>query len=257
MWMQPKSIEEKKIFLMASANKERLELYSYLIRKHVFQATIYTSSDGTDALFKIENDPPHVLIIDSELNRANALDLASTIVKKSNYPNFGIIIVADIPDKEHLVDEVVIGKVQFFTDHKDEFKFSQCLMKGLNFFSQSLDSQYHLKFLAKNDVLFSEGDQATCAYIVKKGELMALRGIEDSKILLGKIYEGEFVGEMAHLNGEPRSATIQAATDCELIEIPFGTLDLVLFSKPAWSKALVMTLSKRLKNTNQVLAQNK
>ena len=50
------------------------------------------------------------------------------------------------------------------------------------------------------------------------------------------------------INHEPRFATVTAAKDCELIEIPFGTLDIVLFTKPAWAKALVMTLSKRLRN---------
>lgn len=50
-------------------------------------------------------------------------------------------------------------------------------------------------------------------------------------------------------------ATVQAIGDCELIEIPMGTLDMVLFSKPAWSKALVATLSRRLKRSNQTRVQ--
>jgi CRP/FNR family cyclic AMP-dependent transcriptional regulator len=44
---------------------------------------------------------------------------------------------------------------------------------------------------------------------------------------------------------------VKALSDCELIEIPIGTLDTVLFSKPAWARALMMTLSKRLKRSNE------
>ncbi|MBL7688606.1 MAG: Crp/Fnr family transcriptional regulator, partial [Bdellovibrionaceae bacterium] len=65
----------------------------------------------------------------------------------------------------------------------------------------------------------------------------------------------EFVGEMAHINQEPRSASVKALEDCELIEIPNGSLDLVLFSKPAWAQALMRTLSRRLKRINETLAK--
>lgn len=83
---------------------------------------------------------------------------------------------------------------------------------------------------------------------------MAWKSKNGQRVDLGKIKAGEFVGEMAHINKEPRSATVTAVTDCELIEIPFGSLDPILFSKPSWSKALFVTLSKRLKLTSEKLS---
>ncbi len=194
--MQIQSMEDKKIFLIASANKETQNFYSQLIKKHISQPKIYCSSDGTDALFKIDNDAPHVVLLDEELGKTNVLDFADGLVRNSQYPHFGIIIIANVPDKEHLVDEIILGRVQFLIDRADEPKFNQCLAKALNYVSQGLDSQYHLKFLTQNEILFSEGDLADRAYIVRKGELLALKNVEESKILLGKIKEGEFVGEM-------------------------------------------------------------
>lgn len=253
--MESQSIEDKKIFLIASSNKERSELYSYLIRKHISQSKIYFATDGNDAIFKITNDPPHVILIDNEIAKTTSLDLTEAIINDIKFPPFGIVIVSEIPDTERFVDNVVTGHVQFFSDLKNENIFNSCIVKALNFYTHKLDAEYRLRFLAKDDVLFSEGEKADCAFIVKKGELKAFKNIEEKAVYLGSISEGEFVGEMAHLNGGPRSATVSATKDCELIEIPFGTLDLVLFSKPAWSKALVMTLSKRLKNTNEILAK--
>ena len=83
--------------------------------------------------------------------------------------------------------------------------------------------------------------------------MVALKKNKDKEVLLGTIRPGEFVGEMAHINNENRTATVRAISDCELIEIPNGTLDLVLFSKPVWARALVSTLSKRLKMSNNLL----
>jgi CRP-like cAMP-binding protein len=109
--------------------------------------------------------------------------------------------------------------------------------------------------VAPNEFLFKEGEIAKHVFIVKRGRLRAMKGRGEKQITLGEIGAGEFVGEMAHINHEPRSASVQALEDCELIEIPFGSLDMVLFSRPAWSQALVLTLSKRLKSTNAALVE--
>jgi CRP/FNR family cyclic AMP-dependent transcriptional regulator len=58
---------------------------------------------------------------------------------------------------------------------------------------------------------------------------------------------------MAYINKEPRSACIEALTDAQLIEVPIGLVDKILYKRPAWSRALLQTLSKRLKNANKVV----
>jgi CRP/FNR family cyclic AMP-dependent transcriptional regulator len=91
-----------------------------------------------------------------------------------------------------------------------------------------------------------------------KGQLRVVKRIEGGEpILLGMVQPGEFVGEMSYINGENRSADVISDLSAELIEIPFDRLDRVLFQKPAWSKALMRTLSKRLKAANkQILDQS-
>ncbi|MGZ3771541.1 MAG: Crp/Fnr family transcriptional regulator, partial [Bdellovibrio sp.] len=73
-------------------------------------------------------------------------------------------------------------------------------------------------------------------------------------VMLGEIMPGEFVGEMGHFNHEPRSATVEAITEVELIAIPSGSLESVVFARPSWAKALVKTLSLRLRRANKALA---
>ena len=53
-----------------------------------------------------------------------------------------------------------------------------------------------------------------------------------------------------------RSANVEALTDCELIEIPIGTLDRLLYRRPSWSKTLMLTLSKRLTQANEKIASS-
>jgi CRP/FNR family cyclic AMP-dependent transcriptional regulator len=249
-------LEEKKIFLIASSISTRTELYSHVINKHYANSTIFTSNDGTDSYFKLDNVPPHVLIVDQFLPKQSGIELTEKVLKNEKYKDVSIIIIADVADKEHFVDEVVLGRVQFFLDIHSEAKLNMAIAKSLNFLTSGNQQEYRLKFLTANDILFREGDQAPSVYILKRGELQAYKGDDLAPTVLGNIAIGEFVGEMAHINGENRSATVKALTDCELIEIPRGTLDMVLFSKPAWSKALVSTLSKRLRRTNNALSKN-
>lgn len=248
--------EEKRIFIVASPDDKRADYFNLRISRHISNSQIFTARDGLEALFKIENSPPHVVVVDVDLPKLSPIELSAKLLTDERFANTSIIIASPIPDKEHFVDQVVTGQIQFLTDINDDRKIALCLSKALNRLSENQDTLYKLHFLAPEELLFREGETAQCVYIVKKGELLAYKGSGAGQVL-GNITVGEFVGEMAHINGEPRSATVRALTDCELIEIPLGSLDTVLFSKPAWSKALVATLSKRLKRTNEALMEKK
>lgn len=241
------SSDDKRLFVVASAAQDRIQHFTHMITRNVHNSTVFTANDGFEAFFKMENTPPHVLLVDLNLPKINGLELAEKVFAKAKLSEMSIIIVSPIPDKEHFVDQVVTGQVQFLTNIEDEGLVSSCLTKALNRLVDDSGFAYRLKFLSPNEVLFREGEVAQSVFIVKRGEMQAFKGPPADRLVLGKIAIGEFVGEMAHINGEPRSATVEALTNCELIEIPNGTLDTILFSKPAWSKALVATLSRRLK----------
>jgi CRP-like cAMP-binding protein len=164
------------------------------------------------------------------------------------------MILLALPPANHIfVDELVSGRVQFMHKLDDDQELDSRINKALNRMTHRSHSEYTLHFVAPQEYLFREGEKAQHVFIVKRGRLRALKGRGEAQVVLGEIGVGEFVGEMAHINHEPRSASVMALEDCELIEIPFGSLDLVLFSRPAWAHALVVTLSKRLRNSNDAL----
>lgn len=245
--------DEKRLFVVASADPQRIEYISQMITKHINNSLVFAAADGFEAIFKMENAPPHVLIADTPLPKLTPMEVATKILHHPKLNETSVIIVSPIPDQEHFVDQVVTCQVQFLTNIHDEMLLSTCLTKALNRLADDRNFAYRLRFLATEEILFREGDEAKSVFIVKRGEMQAIKGSDSDAKVLGRVQIGEFVGEMAHINGEPRSATVKAVTDCELIEIPMGTLDTVLFTKPAWSKALVSTLSRRLKRTNESL----
>jgi CRP/FNR family transcriptional regulator, cyclic AMP receptor protein len=108
----------------------------------------------------------------------------------------------------------------------------------------------HLKILRTNQILLREGEHSNNMYWVQSGQLVVTKRRKDEDVVLGHIYSGELVGEISFLDQEPRSATVQAVTDCELIEIPQETIDNIYKSQPKWLEILVKTLAERLRKAN-------
>ncbi len=251
--MRTPELESKRIFLIASNNQKLIRELTRAIESQIRQPTIFVASDGVEALFKADNVIPHVALIDADLEKANGFVVTGKLISKKVDHSISVILLTSLPDKELFVDQVVTGQVQFLSHSEVDQKLPHSLVRALNRISVDDTSNYRLRFLAPQEILFNEGETAESVFIVKSGELSAIKKNNDMSVILGTIKPGEFVGEMAHINNDNRTATVKATTDCELIEIPNGTLDLVLFSKPVWARALVATLSKRLKLSNNQL----
>jgi CRP-like cAMP-binding protein len=58
------------------------------------------------------------------------------------------------------------------------------------------------------------------------------RNAAGKQALLGEMSEGAFFGEISVLTGRPRTATVVAATACELLELDRGTLQQIAATHP-------------------------
>lgn len=104
--------------------------------------------------------------------------------------------------------------------------------------------------LKKGDVLIREGSESDSMYLLQEGSLAVFKRKGAKDALLGHIHTGELVGEMSFLDQEPRSATVIAATDATLVEIPHQKFVELFQSQPTWFQSLIKTLLNRLRATN-------
>lgn len=245
-----RNLSGKRSVLIAHSNSKVAQEIANFVKKNIHNSQVYFAEDGIEATNKIVNSPPHITILDINLRKKDTLQIVQWVLDTKSIGDVACIILSEIPDTQHFVDEVVLGKVQFLENWKDVIKFSECINRAFNFLANDGKQDFHLKFLNAGERLMCEGDKATFVYLVRKGQLKASIFRNDQEILLGEILEGEFVGEMAYINGEARSADVTAMNNCELIEIPISLVDVLLFQKPSWSKAFMQTLSKRLKRSN-------
>jgi hypothetical protein len=249
-----KSIQNERKILIVAGDKDLAVRTQGTIGEHLSACQFLSAADAPEAMLKIENDPPHLVVVEEKVAKTKIADFIYWILERRKPNNMSVIWMRPIPEDDLFVDEVVTGQLQFVEGAEDQSKWSKALSRSMNYLSVSEKSQeYTLRFLSSGELLIKQGEVGNSVFLVKRGELKALLHKDEKELLLGRISAGEFVGEMAYINGEARSANVVAESDCELIEFPADKLDHMLFQKPSWSKALMRTLSKRLKRTNESL----
>lgn len=250
------NLNKKTVFLIVSGKAERLALISEMINRHHKDAIIYTAPSGNVGLLKTRNANVDIVITDSEDFTTDVYHMVDLILLENKNPHQAVLIVGSPPTEEKFVEELIMGKIYFIDEDLKDYEFASVLAKALNFTTHVEPASFHLRYLAPGDILIKEGEKAEYIYILKSGKLQAFNYINDKKVIIGNVESGEFVGEMAYINNEPRSAFIEATSDAQLIEVPIELVDKILYKRPAWSKALMQTLSKRLKTANKSSGQN-
>ncbi len=68
--------------------------------------------------------------------------------------------------------------------------------------------------------IFRESDPGDAMYIIKKGTVKIYKEDRNRKKFIAMLSEGEFFGEMALIDGSPRSASaVSGDTGCELVKL--------------------------------------
>jgi NTE family protein len=101
--------------------------------------------------------------------------------------------------------------------------------------------------LAAGTVLFQEGEAARDAYIVVSGRLGVFVAAQAELIPVAQISPGVIVGEMSLISGEPRSATVLALRDSEVVRLPHNAVTLLMDAHPQVGFFVMRLLAARLK----------
>jgi len=115
-----------------------------------------------------------------------------------------------------------------------------------------LTSEMEVFNLKPREILFREGDAGEHLYVVVKGHLEILKapGTAD-EMILNTIHEGEYIGEMSLITGEPRTASVRAFTEeVVLLSMSRKQLNDLLHRHPELASSMISVLSERLNSTN-------
>jgi len=140
------------------------------------------------------------------------------------------------------VDEDVVRQAPLFTALDDEA-------------ADALRTSMTRVELGRSEVLFHEGDPGDRLYVIIDGKVKLGRASGDGREnLLAVLGPGEMFGELSLFDPGPRNATATAVADTVLIGLGNEDLTPWLSGRPDVSRQLLRALARRLRRTNENLA---
>jgi CRP/FNR family cyclic AMP-dependent transcriptional regulator len=96
-------------------------------------------------------------------------------------------------------------------------------------------------------VIFREGDEAHELFVIKSGQVR----IQIGNRTINELPADSIFGEMALIDGEPRSATAIAMTDVELVPVSEKQFLFLVSQTPYFALKVMRVLAQRLRATNK------
>jgi small-conductance mechanosensitive channel/CRP-like cAMP-binding protein len=130
--------------------------------------------------------------------------------------------------------------------------FFQCLE------DEQLDSlieQSQLNRFGRGERVIEEGAAGDSMFILLRGTAQVSVAKNGALIRVGVLRAGDCFGEMSLLTGEPRTATVRAEADCEVLEISKPIMSEVLHHSPECLDQLSELLARRKMETEGIVRE--
>ena len=107
------------------------------------------------------------------------------------------------------------------------------------------------KHFRRGEYIIYEGDEGNELFIIIEGLVKITKLNEDGREkILATLGEGEFFGELALVDGAPRSATVQAKSVCIMYSLARNEFMNLLRQAPEVSLSIITVLARRLREAN-------
>lgn len=110
---------------------------------------------------------------------------------------------------------------------------------------------------SNGDILFRQGEPGDAAFLIIRGEADVTIETETGPLMVARLGDHDFVGEIAILCDVPRTATVKAKTDMTTLCINKDLFFRLVTEFPEMAVEIMRVLAQRLEATTKELAQYK
>ena len=108
--------------------------------------------------------------------------------------------------------------------------------------------------LATGEYLFREGESAAYGYVIKSGRVVIIKSGLDGERILVELGPGSLFGELALIDGSPRSASARAQEESVVTEISSEKFNDYIRTNPSAARRIMETLAGQIRTANNELA---
>lgn len=111
---------------------------------------------------------------------------------------------------------------------------------------------------SSDEIFFNEGDPGHEMFVILAGKVnVFINSVDGYPISIAKLKAGDFFGEMSLLEGMPRSASVQALEETQVLVINKDNFQEVICQEPSLAFRIMKGLSNRVRKQNEEIRQNK
>lgn len=95
------------------------------------------------------------------------------------------------------------------------------------------------------EIIVREGDGGDSMFLLSRGEARVTISKDGATDEVARLGAGAFFGEMSLLTGDPRTATVTAVTDCDLLELSADSFRQIVAANPAIVDVITEAMARR------------
>ena len=116
------------------------------------------------------------------------------------------------------------------------------------------DSHQSVRRIPRGQIIYLQDEPGNCFYYLKKGRVRVfLISDEGSEKTLTVRDSGSIFGEAAFLDGQPRTTSARALTDCELVRVGRAELTALFRREPSLALQMLEVLAKTVRMLSEEL----
>ena len=104
-----------------------------------------------------------------------------------------------------------------------------------------------LVYIGPGETLIREGDNCNHLYWIMEGKFKVTTKVKNLRVEVNQLGPGDLIGELAFIDQKPRSATVTAITDAQVIRLEYEEFKDMLEESPKWLKKIVHTLAEKVR----------
>ncbi len=87
-------------------------------------------------------------------------------------------------------------------------------------------------FLRKDEVVLKQGEKSNHLFWIMEGHFKVTTKVNNLDVEVNRLGPGDLIGELAFIDQKPRSATVTALTDAQVIRLEYEEFQEMLESAP-------------------------
>jgi uncharacterized membrane protein len=103
--------------------------------------------------------------------------------------------------------------------------------------------------------VFSQGDQGDSMYLIEDGAIDIVAGAGKQRVVLASLFRQQFFGELALLDGAPRSATAIASRDTSMLALERDDFIEFVRKRPEAALSIMHEVGERIRATNELMTR--